>query len=452
MPANAEEMPMAKRTALAALFLATALAAPAALADGGEPASAFGCKYLETLAEPRAIEGKDGFFYRILADLRLQHSFTDETVGYLAQLSRLLEEHGTTLVYAPIPTKSQAMPERMPERAALYGYDFEVATFVYQDIVDRLRAAGVVTVDLQSALRKSGPEEPPFHKADFHWNSNGARLAGKAIGEMIKAQPGYAETEPKRFDTRKLDLRSSFSGMRKNLQVFCKESLPPVVSYAYETTELSTGAEAATIDLFGDQTGVAIALIGTSFSDSSVNNFDGFIQQYSSLPVTNFAITGGNQFGAMLSYLTSDEFQENRPRFIVWENPIYNNLGQYGPSPWVELLAAAADRCGPPIAESGPGSELELEVSLDGMSYGDDAVIMADARDEAVRGAAFYVTDTKGNRRGIALKRSDRLRATGRFYIPLKPLGGADISSIKIVLDRPSDGQPAVHLCQYQER
>ncbi|MBO6895205.1 MAG: hypothetical protein JJ866_24940 [Roseibium sp.] len=434
---------------IAGAFAASMFAPLPAQAVVEAPTSVFGCKHLETLAEPRSIEGEDGFFYRIFADLRLQHTFTDETVGYLAELSGVLKERGTTLVYAPVPTKSQAMPDQVPDRAELYGYDFKVAGFVYQNVIDRLRAAGVVAVDLQSALRDSTPDTLPFHKADFHWNSNGARLAGKAIGEEIKAQPEYGETDPTEFETNRLDLEISFSGMRKSLQTFCLDSLPAVESYAYETTEMASGDLGGAVDLFGENTTVPIALIGTSFSDSKVNNFDGFIQQYSSLPVTNYAITGGNQFGAMLSYLTSNEFQENRPRFLVWENPIYNNLGQYGPAPWIELLAAAANECSAPATAVGQGNSLEFEVSLSGQDFAENAVVMADAQDEAVRAAAFFVTDARGNRREVALKRNDRLRATGRFFLPLPPFGKSEITSLRVVLDRPSEGQPAVHVCQY---
>jgi alginate biosynthesis protein AlgX len=370
-------------------------------------------------------------------------------VAHLAELSRILKEHGTTLIYAPGPTKSQAMPDHVPERAALYGYDFEVASFVYRNVIDRLRAAGVVAVDLQGALRAADPEKLPFHKADFHWNSDGARLAGKAIGDTIKSLPEYAEVTPGEFETIRLAKEISFSGMRKSLQTNCVDSLPAVESHAYETTSVSAGQLDGEIDLFGDSTSIPIALVGTSFSDSDVNNFDGFIQQYSSLSLTNYAITGGNQFGAMLSYLTSREFQENRPRFIVWENPIYNNLGQYGPAPWVELLASAAAECSPPVQAAGEGNVLEFEVTFEDLDVDPASVIMADAQDEAVRAVALYATDTQGNRREFTIKRGDRLRATGRFFVPVRPLGSSDLSSLRVVLDRPSEGHPTVHVCQY---
>ncbi len=73
------------------------------------------------------IEGKDGMFFRILADLRLQHAFTEQTIDNLAAMAKALEKNGTTLIYVPLPTKSQVLPELVPARAALYGFDANIA-------------------------------------------------------------------------------------------------------------------------------------------------------------------------------------------------------------------------------------------------------------------------------------------------------------------------------------
>lgn len=67
-------------------------------------------------------------------------------------------------------------------------------------------------------------------------------------------------------------------------------------------------------------------LVGTSFSDSPLGNFAGFLSEYTGLDVVNHAVTGGNQFGGMTSCPTSRDFAENRPRFLIWQNPISNTL------------------------------------------------------------------------------------------------------------------------------
>ena len=105
--------------------------------------SGFGCSKLHADAQTPILEGKEGVFYRVYADIRMHHPFSDRTVELLAQLSQTLAEQGTTLLFLPIPTKSQAMPGHLPEVAGHYGYKKDVSAAVYQDIVDRLRAAGV---------------------------------------------------------------------------------------------------------------------------------------------------------------------------------------------------------------------------------------------------------------------------------------------------------------------
>ena len=74
-----------------------------------ESASQYGCAALDTSALP-TIEGSDGVFYRVRSDLRLQHPMDDIIVARLAELSRVLAEHGTTLVYVNLPAKGEAMP------------------------------------------------------------------------------------------------------------------------------------------------------------------------------------------------------------------------------------------------------------------------------------------------------------------------------------------------------
>ena len=137
---------------LTAAALALGLGGPALAQD--QPPSAYGCSYLGDDPLMPIFEGTDGVFYRIYSDLRMYHPFSDTTVELLGQLSDVLRENGTTLVFLPVPTKSQVMQEYMTDRAELYGFDHGIATAVYADIVDRLNTRGVITIDGQEALRQ----------------------------------------------------------------------------------------------------------------------------------------------------------------------------------------------------------------------------------------------------------------------------------------------------------
>lgn len=436
--------------------LLLAAAAAALLTSPALAESAFGCRHLEDNPTLPSVEGKDGFFFRIFADLRMQHPFTEEVTTLMGQLSDALKAHGTTLLYVPIPTKSVTLPTFLPEEASLFGFDETVASTVYEDQIKRLAARNIIAVDLLTALRTENGDDPPFFRSDFHWTSTGARKAAETIGNMIKSMPDYAEVTPTSFESKPIGTELAVSGMRRELQAYCALSLPPVVSEAYETVEVASAD--ATLDIFGDSGPASdegggagrsdeIALVGTSFSDAEVPNFSGFLAQYASLPVANFAITGGNQFGAITSYLTSREFQAERPRYMVWENPIYNNLAQFGTGPLTELIAAARNDCTPitnkPVVDE--AGALVADLSPD--RIGAKQVLLADAGDEGSRDIVLKFTSKDGRTFQREIHRGDRFRATGRFFIPLESLDSLELQKVEITFDRVSKDTAAVSLC-----
>lgn len=438
---------MTRRIITGAIAVALIATAAPALA-----ASAFGCRNLEQNPTLPSVEGKDGFFFRVFADLRMQHPMTDEVTAMMGKLAATLKANGTTLIYTPIPTKSVTLPAYLPDEAKLFGFDTAVATKVYEDQIQRLTDSGVIAVDLLSKLRTDDGEHAPFFRSDFHWTATGARQAAEAVGGLIKSLPAYADVTPVQYETRPIGNELAVSGMRRTLQAFCAKSLPPVVSDAYETVEVASAD--ASLDIFGSASGAdagpadEVALVGTSFSDAQVPNFSGFLAQYASLPVANMAITGGNQFGAITSYLTSREFQAARPKFLVWENPIYNNLAQYGTAPLVELVAAARNDC---TAVTGKTQVIAdkgiLQADLSTATLGEQQVLLADAGDDGSRDVIvdFSAKDGRVFRREI--HRGDRFRATGRFFIPLESLDTLDLSSVSIKFDRLSEKTASASLC-----
>ncbi|RYZ67061.1 MAG: alginate biosynthesis protein, partial [Proteobacteria bacterium] len=253
--------------------------------------SAFGCKHLEDNPTLPSVEGKDGFFFRIFADLRMQHPFTEEVTTLMGKLSDALKAHGTTMMYVPIPTKSVTLPTYLPAEAALFGFDETVASRVYADQIERLRAKNVIAVDLLTTLKTTDGNDPPFFRSDFHWTSTGARKAAEEIGGMIKAMPDYADVTPVNYETKPTGSELAVSGMRRELQAYCSLSLPPVVSTAFQTVEVASadaaldifGDATPTLDIFGDSAEAGrideVALVGTSFSDALVPNFSGFLAQ-----------------------------------------------------------------------------------------------------------------------------------------------------------------------------
>ena len=421
---------------LASGFGATAQAQP----------SSYGCSALDTASALPSIEGLDGVFYRVLADLRMRHPMEEAVMKQMADLSEALASNGTTLIYVAVPTKSQAMPQFLPQLADDYTFDSDTATLVYSDIIRRLNDHGVLAPDILTALATAPSDTLPFFKADFHWTSNGARLAAKAIGDVMKAQPFYADLPVSQYQTPELAPTAAFSTMRRTLQALCIDELPRVEAVVYQT-EVSAGADAGVSDIFaGGEDAVQAVLVGTSFSDSSLGNFGGFLSEFSGIDVVNYAVTGGNQFGAMTSYLTSRDFADNPPRFLIWENPIYSNLAQFGPEPIGELVAAAGKTCTEQLTVT-PSDRNSLTADLTGVKIGKNDVILADLGTSGPRKALFTLTTVSGVTRTASIQRTDRMLASGRFFKPMASFWHSDLKTLTVSFDRPVDDASTLTVC-----
>lgn len=424
--------------------------------------SQFDCARTEFAPTP-SIEGRDGVFYRVQSDLRLQHPMDDIVIGQLARLSRVLAEQGTTLIYVNVPTKGQAMPAYLPPEAAAYGYDAGMMQANYRDVIDRQMAAGLAAPDLLTAMLAAGPDEKVFFEADFHWTPAGARLAAQAIGEMIRNHPAYADVTPTEFASHEVGSEVAFSGLRRELQAFCKGTLPPVQATTWLTTRTAEAVNDAsdifaapeggtedtggTLDIFG--TGAAEAsliLVGTSFSDSGVNNFAGFLSEHAGIEAVNYAVTGGNQFGSITSYLTSREFARDRPTFLVWENPIYNSLAQFGPLPMDELIVAAGPACDIDTGATPEGPDTLAAQFRPGQLKPADAFLF-DLGGEGSRNATVTLETAGGITRSLRIERGDRMRATGRFFLRLEPYWLPDLTRVAVTFDRPLRETSTLTLC-----
>lgn len=426
-------MTFARITAIALAF--AAIMAPAVAS--ADTANAFGCSAYEFSTAMPSVQGKDGVFFRTFADLRLQHPMDDRTIVMLGQLAKVLKANGTTLVYVTIPAKSQVMVDYLPAHAKDYGFDPEMAKKIYTDIITRMSGVGIIAPDVMTALSSVHGDDRAFFGDDFHWTSAGAREAAKAIAAEIKASPAYADVTPGTFETKPQGKEVAFSGMRRSLQSFCTDSLPPTETMAYKTTPVESAAgTAAATDIFaGADTSLPAVLVGTSFSDSPINNFAGFLTQYTGLDIVNYAITGGNQYGAMTSYMTSDEFKAQRPRFLIWENPIYNNLAQNGSAPLEELIAAAGNSC-TQVLKTTKVDEYTLSASLTGIKVNPDDAIYAKYGAEGSRAVSFELQTTDGITRKSKIERSARLRGTGNFYLGLSPFHHPGFTQISVRFDR----------------
>jgi alginate biosynthesis protein AlgX len=411
--------------------------------------SQFGCANLATNREMPALEGKGGYFFRIQPDLRMHIPMADLAVEDLGRLARALHNRGTTLIYLPVPPKAATMPDLLPDDARLYGFDPQVARQVYKDLVAKLRSNDIVAVDLLGPLTNSPDHIPYFFQADFHWTAEGARRAAAAVAEVIVNDSNYANAATSKFETIKSDNVRFVSAMRRQLQRSCVENLPEAVTPTYVTKEISD--DTVPLDIFGnaENSPDTISLVGTSFSDVPEFNFAGFLAQGTSLRVRNLAISGGNQFAAISSYLTSQAFLDDHPRFLIWENPVYNNIAQFGRGPLDELVAAVEGSC-LPVSPSAVHlvSPTEMSINLKAIDVQDDDVILADSGNEESRSVSLRFEQGSGRSQVRTVERPSRFRPTGRFYIPIANYHMDGFSTVDVLFDRPGDVPATISLCR----
>ena len=158
---------------------------------------------------------------------------------------------------------------------------------------------------------------------------------------------------------------------------------------------------------------------------------------------------GGGAFGAFSAYVTSDAFQKNRPNVIVWENPIYNNLAQFGDQPMRELIAAASGSCQTPLPVLGALDGTGATADLGGLDPSRDYTLFVDAGGAAAKVAQFVFLSAEGFTRTKTVVRAHPDARTGRFYVPMTGLWPGGARSVDIRLDTAMSGTPRVTACQF---
>ncbi|TNC50853.1 hypothetical protein FHG66_07745 [Rubellimicrobium rubrum] len=414
-----------------------------------EPPSSYGCSHLEEAAPTPYIEGRHGVFFRLALDLRMRHPMSDGSIALLAELSEALGLRGTTLVFVPLPGKGLAMPRYLPESAGDYGFDPAIATAAYEDVLARLRAAGVVAVDALGPLQDLPDGTMAFIPTDHHWTSNGARAVAEEVARVMHELPAYAGLESAEHKTYSLGLQDLPSPYRREIQAMCRDTVPRSATEAWETEVTQAPLGGGGGIFAAEAAGPPVVLVGTSMSRTESFNFDGFLADAADLDVLNYAVTGGNQYGAMIAYMTSQEFQDAPPTFLVWENPIYNNLAEFGELPLRELIAAAADQCVPVETVRADDHTLVADLPLDGLSS--DSYVRADAG--AANGRAIHIgfITKDGRELNGTIERTQRIGPSRRFYQYVEPFWEPGISRIQVRFDRPVQDDATLALCTNKE-
>ena len=406
--------------------------------------SAFGCTNLAGRSNMPTIEGKDGNFFRIDPELHMFLSISDQSTDRLARLSAALREFGTTLIYAPVPTRALVMPDKLPHIALDYGYRADLAATVYDDTIRRLNRALVMNVNLRRALLATNA---PFFATDPRLTPAGAEQMARALANVIAQQDG--SDAPRAVFSSATGAPVVWpSNMRANLQRHCIQSLPEVNAPQYVTTKRQAAVQGADNSIFGTRaSGARIALVGTDVTGSQVSNLSGFLSQATGYDVVEYSVKDGGSFAAISSYLTSDAFRESRPAYLIWANPVSNNLAQYGDQPMRELTAAASGNCGVAVPFLGGDDAGSIRVELNRMDLRPSNSLLIDTGGAAVTDMRLDFISRDGLIRSKFVRRHPDQVKTGRFYVPLSGLWRDGVYSVDVSLDAAFGANTRVSVC-----
>jgi alginate biosynthesis protein AlgX len=402
------------------------------------------------------IQGSNGVFFRLFPDLDMYFPLDAQVATEVAKIAALLKAKGTELVMLPVPARGTVMGRHLANVPVetTYAFDPAIAAKSYTAYVNTLESVGVTTLDLMAVLMSRNDGTDFFLPSDHHWNPSGAKAAAEALGKLLASRGIGSDLSGGEFRTASVGTRILPSTMRREIQVSCSQALPPNAIAVTETVQAAAIASAGTPDLFGDSSQtIPVVLTGTSFSDVDEFNFAGMISQSTGLEVANFAISGGNQFASILSYVTSPDFEQNRPRILLWENPVYNNLGAEGEAPLIELMVAASGACSPDAADAlqgvGAAGKFEADIPPKWRQTPDNVYVRVDVGDTSERTVEFETVSDNGDLATQTITRASRFKTNGVFFAKLS---GGDIKHLTIKSPRFNPEKSAITLCQINER
>lgn len=265
-------------------------------------------------------EKNDWLFLRSELTNSLEAAGKAETISLIGRLNKVFASNGINMVVTIVPLKVRLYAEHLP--ASLKLTDYMASN--YDNMSKALQGAGVTVIDLNTPLLKSPLRDIDpylFYRLDGHWNFVGVKLAAETLKAGIDANPALKkalDTTPEIAYERKDDKRKrpSKAGdlialVPPNSGSFAPEQFTPVrIIRTQEQTQ-------------SNRVPSGITLQGSSFSQEWTGFADAlrFVLQRDILNVSVPANIGS--WVGMENYLSSDAFQTNPPKMLIWERPEY---------------------------------------------------------------------------------------------------------------------------------
>ncbi len=297
--------------------------------------------------------------------------------------------------------------------------------------------------------------EQPYFKADPHWTPQAADAIGQAVAELIRSTPQGSKLSHIQYETKEgkpFELEAS----ARNVSKHCPELDLPKRNFLKRHT---TSTEADALGLLGEAPPPPIALAGTSFSGAHYN-LAGSIKEHAEADVLLYNVGGGGMFSAMLTYLRSDNYQNDPAAFVLWEvnfdtmrqpslaeRPTFNHDDVFR-----QVWPAAARACTATdvlVEGKGPVASnrvvaIEVPTSVD--TKGTDVALKLELADVGKKSFTVHSVYRGGGSDDYTVKAYGRLKGTGRYFVSVG--GKRALERIELVFPEGADGMDvSAQLC-----
>ncbi|MBV7561305.1 alginate biosynthesis protein AlgX [Pseudomonas sp. sia0905] len=287
--------------------------------------------------------GEDRWLFRSSVDLVNEFGIPPAMQPEFARLMKTFAAKGTHVAIAVQPTRGLMHHDKVrPDRA--YGFDYIKASSSLGKFQQQLRAGGAIVPDMLQVV-KNPPKNDYFFRRDSHWTPTGAQVTARALADEIMRQPFYETLNKKAYRTEPGVTIPKNGILDMALERICHNTYGYQFVKNYRTVPDSSDASG----LFEDAPDPEAVLVGTSNSaaredETRQYNFDGYLKQYLSIDILNFALPGAGQDGALLEYLLSSSYSPDKPpKLLLWELPANYSLDS--PYLYRQLIPAINGGC-----------------------------------------------------------------------------------------------------------
>jgi alginate biosynthesis protein AlgX len=373
-----------------------------------------------------------GWLFRSKTDFMREFEINSELEEKFRRLNEALEDQGMKLIIALLPTRGMMADQQIEN------FNSVQAQKSYLEV-----ASVFETVGIRVAYIKDFKNEDFYYKTDHHWSDFGAKMMAKTVSDIITVNPAYKDLPKTEYQEEVRENQKFKGSFSKILEKDCGVAIDEEVYSDYTIYP----AKNSLIDL----NNADIVLIGTSNSDkrASKANFEGHLKKELSADVVNHSISGGGHDSALLQYLVSKDFQGNKPKFIIWEFPIYQDFRN--PDFYKQAIASIYGSCGGNalFQEKVNINNNKFKVTLDQGINVEKAYLHINLPEFNKKKFRVTLVEEDNKRTPFNFERSKFYKPDGQFYLDLSYV--KNIKSIEGLLPESYIETAEVSICSYSE-